>query len=133
VAIGRQYGRLTAIMRGPRQGPQSFTRGLLLADVRGATLDERAAELSVIPKRSHTYFGPYKPGSAQRIPPLIPTGYGRDYASEERVRTALVARARLFRSSQQAGSGQAADQVAAPAPAVGIDAAASQASQVATT
>jgi hypothetical protein len=99
MAIGRQPGILRAIDHVPRRGPQSFTVGMLLGDVLGWTRGERAAELSVIPKRTHTYFGAYKPGTAQRIPPVINTGYGSKYPTDERVRVALVARARMFASS----------------------------------
>lgn len=98
MAIGRQAGVLRTIERAPRTGPQSFTRRLLLDDVLGWTRGERAAELSVIPKRSHTYFAPYKPGSAQRVPPVINTGYGAEYATSQRVRLTLVARARMFKA-----------------------------------
>jgi hypothetical protein len=99
MAIGRQPGILRAIEHVPRRGPQSFTVAMLLGDVLGWTRGERAAELSVIPKRTHTYFGAYKPGTAQRIPPVINTGYGSQYPTDERVRVALVARARMFASS----------------------------------
>lgn len=96
MAIGRQSGVLRSIERAPRRGPQSFTRRLLVDDVLDWTHGERAAELSVIPKRSHTYFAPYRPGTAQRIPPVINTGYGRQYANAERTRLTLVARARMY-------------------------------------
>lgn len=98
MAIGRQSGILRSIERAPRRGPQSFTRELLLDDVLGWTRGERAAELSVIPKRTHTYFAPYKPGTAQRIPPVINTGYASDYANAERTRLTLVARARMYQA-----------------------------------
>jgi len=129
VAVGKQRDYEHQVMRAPLWGPQSFTRRLLLGDVVGWTHGERAAELSVIPKRTHTYFGPYKPGTAQRIPPLINTGYGPDYSSSERVRIALVARARLFRSSLHLDQGQP-DAVDAGQAAVGWDAARSQARSV---
>jgi hypothetical protein len=129
VAIGRQHDPEHLLMRAPMWGPQSFTRRLLLGDVLGWTRGERAAELSVIPKRTHTYFGAYKPGSAQRIPPVINTGYGPDYPTSERVRTALVSRARMFRSALELNQGQA-DAVDAGQAAVGWDAARSQARMV---
>jgi hypothetical protein len=130
VAIGRQPNRQETIMRAPRWGPQSFTRRLLLGDVVGWTQDERAAELVAFPSSvNRTYFGPYKPGTAQRIPPMINTGYGSDYALRERVRVALVARARLFRSSLQLDQGQA-DALEAGRAAAGRDAARSQARMV---
>jgi hypothetical protein len=127
VAIGAGRDRQRAIMRAPRWGPQSFTRGLLLGDVLAWTRGERAAELVAFPSSvSRTYFGAYRPGSAQRIPPLLNTGYGHNYAAGERVRTALVARARLFRSSLALDQGQA-DAIDAGRAAAGIDAARSQA------
>jgi hypothetical protein len=99
MAIGRQDGIRRTIERAPRRGPQAFITGLLRGDVLGYTITHRAAELSAQPMfTSRTYYGAYKPGTAQRIPPLIPSGYGGDYASSERVRSTLVARARLFRS-----------------------------------
>lgn len=115
MAIGRGDARVRTIQAAPRYGPQSFTVGMLLGDVLAWTRGERAAELSVIPKRTHTFFGPYKPGTAQRIPPIINTGYGRNYATNsERIRRSLVARARMFKSAKLLG-GQAAGFSDAPA------------------
>lgn len=130
MAIGRQDVAVRTIEGAPRWGPQSFTRGLLRGDVLAWTHDERAAELSVIPKRTHTYFGPYKPGTAQRIPPLVNTGYGRDYATAERVRTALVARAQMFKSALRLGSSQPPAEADASQAVPGTDAAQSQAALV---
>jgi hypothetical protein len=102
VAVGRQWDRQRVIQRAPRPNPQSslLTR-LLRGDVLSWTKTTRAAELAAFPSSvSRTYFGPFKPGSAQRLPPIINTDDGTGYASSERLRTTLVARARLLRSSR---------------------------------
>lgn len=112
MAIGRQWGAIRAIRRAPLRGPQSFLDELDRQDVIGFTRTQRAAELSAQPSMvSRTYFGAYKPGTAQRIPPAINTGYGAQYASSERVRSTLVARARIFASSLRLNQGTTVQQV----------------------
>jgi hypothetical protein len=90
------------LQRAPRPNPQSArVTALLRGDVLSFTRTRRAAELAAFPSSvNRTYFGDYKPGSAQRIPPLINTGAGAEYATQERVRSTLVARARLLRGSR---------------------------------
>lgn len=97
--IGRQPERW--IRRAPKRGPQSFLNELLRRDVLGYTMTRRARDLGHQPMLVHnTYYGDYRPGTAQRIPPVINTGYGGEYATSERVRSTLIARARLLRSSR---------------------------------
>jgi hypothetical protein len=99
--------RRNVLMRAPRRGPQSFTRDLMRAQVLEATIGSpRAPIVAVVPKRSRTYFGDYRPGTAQRIPPVINTGYGGlAFTDSERLRRTLVARARFFRASQNQPAG----------------------------
>lgn len=122
MAIGRSYDRRAAIMRAPKRGPQSFLTGLLARDVGDVTLRTRRVPELVVNAGvySRTYFAPYRPGTAQRIPPLLGTGYGADYATDERVRTTLVARSRLFKSATQV---QPANQQANAARAQAVNAA----------
>jgi len=79
----------------PKRGPQSFITGLLHQDVTDLTHTSRAIELSTIPKRTRTYFAPYKPGTAQRIPSLA------DRANPNNVRATLVARSKLLLTTIQ--------------------------------
>lgn len=115
MAIGRQDALKRVIARAPRRGPQSTLNELLLGDVVAWTKTHRAAELAAFSSSvSRTYFGAYRPGTAQRIPPLISTGYGAQYADSERIRATLVARAALLRSSLVLNQGATVKQVSAP-------------------
>jgi hypothetical protein len=78
-----------------KPGPQSFITGLLHSDVTAFTHTSRAIALSTIPKRTRTYFAPYKPGTAQRIPSLA------DRANPNNVRATLVARSKLLLTTIQ--------------------------------
>jgi hypothetical protein len=99
VAAGRLYGADRLLPRAPRRGPQSGLTRLLRGDVLAWTRTARAAELAVFPGLvSRTYYGHYRPGSAQRLPPMIP-----EEPQYRRVRETIVARARLLRSSLQLG------------------------------
>ncbi len=80
---------------GAKRSPQSFVTALLHDDVIGYTDTSRAAQLSIIPKRTRTYFAPYKPGSAQRIPPMA------DRANPNNVRATLVARSKILLTTLQ--------------------------------
>lgn len=115
MAIGRQDALKRVIARAPRRGPQGKINELFRGDVLAWTKTTRAAELAAFPSSvSRTYFGSYRPGTAQRIPPLINTGYGAQYADSERIRGTLVSRAQLFRSSLALNQGTTVKQVSAP-------------------
>jgi hypothetical protein len=108
MAIGRGGDlRRSVICRAPRRGPQSGLTELASAQVLSATVGSpRAPVVAVVPKRSRTYFGDYRPGSAQRIPPVVNTGYGRyAFTDSENLRRTLVARARIFRAGMNQPAG----------------------------
>jgi hypothetical protein len=100
VALGRVREQRMNVTRAPKRGPQSFITGLLAGDVLGWTRTARAAELAWFPGQvSRTYYGDYRPGTAQRVPPMLP-----EEPNYRRVRETLVSRARLLRSSLQLGA-----------------------------
>jgi hypothetical protein len=108
MAIGRGGDeRRAVILRAPRRGPQGGLTELASRQILDATVGSpRAPVVAIIPKRTRTYFGDYRPGTAQRIPPIVNTGYGRyAFTDSERLRRTLVARARIFRAGMNQPAG----------------------------
>jgi hypothetical protein len=102
--IGGVFDQLNRIKRphGALPGPQRVLDLDQMRIVHDATLTPRAAILTRIPKRTATFFAPFKgPFRVQRIPPNL-TYEDPNYRY---LRDTLLARSRLVRNANATGQG----------------------------